>query len=472
MRSILLYVVFLFQPWVIMAQEARIITFNHTLRWLTETSFPNYFLLRDVRDTINADIQKYLVQQFNVTNVTFPDKVDYHIINGFGKPKYSSSESNNSAGYDAEIYSFLTRATTGKAVFWSVNVIIRKDGNIVHQKEVRHEIENSNISAYMKEVRWVSPHEFQKIFGELFREAIGIGGDYSAKIIVGDIMEKEKEMRQWFPGSTRYLLKKNGAWLNAGNFAAQMMNDNDTVLQFGYRNRLEFKFGKISLKPILADLFTELTGLGSTYSITEKERKRGVLEFSGGKNLQIEMNWIEEVTAFNITGETKRQITVPLVGQIYTDTTLVGNFIYEKITQTLVSDQTREKFSWASGPYNENSFGTVVIHRVKGNLGNKPFTAEYNELFGLVEIKRDNQTLATMIVQNCNPENPNSFDKMRISKNKSVISESGSNIGKPSIGKGSKPEWYPFFVKANATADDMVTGVGIMVCLFFGIGNM
>ena len=74
----------------------------------------------------------------------------------------------------------------------------------------------------------------------------------------------------WFPQSSRYLLKKNGSWLTSGNFAAQLMNDKDTLIQFRYKNRLDFRFGKISLKPILADLFTEATGLGTSYTIREK----------------------------------------------------------------------------------------------------------------------------------------------------------------------------------------------------------
>jgi hypothetical protein len=469
---IVIYLIVTFHPVLTIAQDARVITFTHTIRWLNESNFPNYFLLPEVRDTITANIQRILIQQYKVANVSFPKKVEYHIITGFGKPKNSSSVSKYSAGYDVEIFSFLTRATTGYAVFWSVDIIIRKDGNVILEKEVKHEIENASSSAYMTAVRWMSPRVFQQILDRLIREALGIGGDYTAKIIVGGIEEKETEMRSWFTGSTRYLLKKNGVWLNAGNFAAQMTTEKDTVIQFEYKNKLDLRLGKISLKPILADLFTEMTGIGTTYTIIEKERKRGVLEFSGGKKLLIEMDWIEEVTVSTVSGETESRISVPLIGQLYNDTILAGNFIYEKISKTLVSSETKEKFSLASGTYQENSFGTAVIHRIKGNLNNKPFIAEYNQLFGLVEIKSDNQTLAAMIVQNCNPENLQSFDKNKLSKNKRTISESGSNFGTPSLENRKKLEWYPFYVKGNATTDELQTSLGIMVCLFFGIGNM
>lgn len=471
-RLLILASIFMLKITITYSQEARVITFKHTLRWLDESSFPNYFLLSGIRDSINGEIQRDLIRQYNVSNVSFPDKVDYKIITGFGKPKNSSSESKHSAGYDVEIYSVLTRATAGYAVFWSVNLLIRKEGKIILEKEAKHEIENSNTGAYMTSVRWLSPYEFQKILGGLIKEALGLGGEFKEKIIVGRIEDKEKEIGMWFPESSRYILKKNGSWLHSGNFSAQLVNEKDTIMQFGYKNKVDLNLGKVSLKPILANLFTELTRIETSYTIIEKERKSGKLEFSNGQKMIIELNWIEKITTSTITGETERTISVPLVGQLYGDSTLAGSFIYENISKTLVSKETKEKFNWVSGAYTENSFGTVVIHRIIGTFNNKPFTAEYNELFGFIEIKTDNQTLSAMVFQNCNPKNLQSFDKQKLSKNKLTISESGGNIGNPSLDKEEKVEWYPIFIKKGATPEDMVTGLGILVCLFFGIGNM
>ncbi len=452
---------------------ARVISFKHTMRWLNESNFPNHFLLTNVRDSINATIQHDLIELLKINNVSFPDKVEYQIITGFGKPRNSSARPISSAGYDLEINSFLTRATSGYAVYWSVNIVIRKDGNNILEKEVKHEIEYSNASGYMTSIRWLTPIEFQSIFKGLFREAIGLENKFAEKIIVGRIEEKEKEIKSWFPESSRFMMKKRGSWLHAGNFAAQLEQDKDTLIRFIYKNKPEFKFGTISLKPILADLFTATTGIGTTYTIKEKERKRGVLEFSNGKNLMIGLNWIEEITTTNTTGEVQSRITVPLVGQIFNDTTLMGNFIYEKISTTLSSEVTKEKFSWVSGPYTENSYGTAVIHRIIGKLQEKPFVAEYNELFGHVEVKIENQTLACMIFQNCNPENGQSFDNSKLSKNKRVMSGANvNNVATPSLENEVKLEWYPIFIRKDFTSSEMETGLGILVCLFFGIGNM
>ena len=471
-RLLILFSLFMFSISFSFSQEARVSTFKHTLRWLDESNFPNYFLLSDLRDSINGDIQRALIRQYNVSKVSLPDKVDYKIITGFGKPKNTPSTSNYSAGYDIEIYSVLTRATTGFAVFWSVNLVVRKDGKVMIEKEAKHEIENSNTGAYMTSVRWLSPHEFQKILGGLIKEALGLENTSSDKIIIGRVEDKEKEIRMWFPESSRYILKKNGSWLHSANFSAELVNDQDSIIQLSYKNKPDFSLGKISLKPVFAGLFTDVTGLGTNYSINEMERKIGKLEFSNRKTLQIEMNWIEKITTSTRTGETLRSITVPLVGRLYNDSILAGNFIYENISKTLATKETKEKFSWVSGAYTENSFGTVVIHKIIGTFNNKPFTAEYNELFGFIEIKTDNQTLCAMVFQNCNPKNLQSFDKQKLSKNKRTISASGTNIGTPSLKNDEKVEWYPYFVKNGATPDEITTGLGILVCLFFGIGNM
>jgi len=408
-----------------------------------------------------------------VDKVLFPDKIEYQIITGFGKPKKSPSGALSSAGYDVEINSFITRATSGYAVYWSVNVVIRKDGITIIEKEVKHEIEYSNASAYMTSMRWLSPPEFQAIFMGLFREAIGLENKYAEKIIVGRIEEKEKEIQSWFLESSRFMMKKRGSLLQAGNFAAQLENEKDTIIRFSYKNKPELRLGTISYKPILADLFTGIIGLGTEYTIKEKERKRGTIQFSDGKNLTIELNWIEEVTTSNTTGEVKSRITVPLVGQIFNDTTGIGNFIYEKISTILSSEVTKEKFSWVSGPYTENSFGTAMIHRIRGKLHDKPFVAEYNELFGFVEVKTENQTFACLIFQNCNPENKQSFDNSKLSKNKRIMSGTTvNNLGTPSLENEAKLEWYPIFIKKNSTSAELETGLGILVCLFFGIGNM
>lgn len=461
----------LFCSTLIFAQDTGVVNFNHTLRWETESKFPNYFLIRQVRDSIFADIRKDLMLKLNLADVSFPDKVNYRIINGFGKPKNEAAKIAASSGYVIDIFSFITRKTVGYAVNWSVNVVIRKDDKVIMSKEVTHEIENSNSAAYLTEKRWMSPWQFQDILCGIIRETITGNTIYQEKITVGTIEEQEKEVFSWFPNSNRYLLKVNGAMQKADNFAACVVAENDTAMGFVYKDKLDLDIQPVSLKPIFAGLFTEITGLGTTYTIREKERKRGTIEFSNGLRLLIQLDWIEEITSSTISDDVEIRTTVPMMGQIFMDKTPVGNFIYERITQVISSGEEKIKFSPTSGQYTENSLGTAVIHRVTGTLSEKKFSAEYNELFGLSEIKFDNETLASMIFQNCNPENQQSYNKQRLSKNKRFITGSSSNVGTPSMKKETKQEWYLLFVKKNSTPEELATSLEILTCLFFGMGN-
>ena len=471
-RASIIILLFLFQPMAGFSQDANVVTFNHTIRWLNESNFPNYFLITEIRDSINNLIHKKLTQKFGIRNVAFPEIVDYNIITGFGKQKKTRSIATRLSEYEIDMFSFLTRATAGNGVFWSLNMVIRKGGDIILDKEVKHEIENANSSGYMTSLRWMSPHEFQKIFSGFINETLGSADENSDKIVVGSIEVKENEIHSWFPNAASHLLKMNGSWLNASNFAVQLQKGNDTLARGVYKNSPLLNFGTVSLKPVLSRFLTDVTGIGTTYTITEKERKRGTLEFEKREKLVLELEWFEDITFSTNSNEVQRRVTVPMVGQIFNDNISVGDFVYEKITQVLKTSKTEEKFSWASGPYTKNSFGTALIHQIRGTIHDIPFTAEYNELFGFVEIKTNNQTQAVMIFQNCNPDNLRSFNKTKISKNKLVISGGSSNIGTPSLSNETKVEWYPFLIKENATSDEMVSGIEILVCLLFGIGNM
>lgn len=455
------------------AQEARVRTFKHTVRWLNESNFPNYFIEKNTRDSVYADVRKNLEKVLKVANVELPGKVDYKIIAGFGKPKDEPAAGGASAGDLVDIFSVLTRATSGEAVFWSVHVIIQNDGKTTLDKEAKCEVENANVAGYLSNnVRWLTPVEFRKIFTGLLCEALGTGEPLGGKVVVGSLEEKEKEVNSWFPNSTRYVLKTNGAMQSGGNFSAMLTNGNDTILQLTYKNRLDMNFDPISAKPMFAQLFTDLTGIGTAYTLKQKEHKSGVLEFSNKQQIKIVLEWIEEVTYSTTSDEVTSRITVPLIGQLVKDDQPQGEFVYQRISEILSTPETKQKLNLIAGPVVENSFGTAIQHRVKGTLGSQKFSVGYDELFSVSDLKMNDETLAAMIFQNCNPKNSQSFNEGKLSKNKKWVTSSYSSIGKPKLNKEEKQEWYPVFIKNDASADEMAEACELLVCLFFAMGNM
>lgn len=454
-------------------QDARVVTFKHAIRWLSESDFPNYFLNEEIRNSINENLKAGLKYQFNFKNVTIPDQVEYRNFTGFGKPKNAPSKSSTSLGYEIDIFSFLTRETTGYGLLWSVKMVIRNKGKIILEKEVRHEIEYTNDISASQQL--LSSTDFQKIFIGLIRETISMESEYTGTmtITIGRSMEeKEKDIRLWFPGSIRYILKTNATWPYFGNFSSLLVSERDTVLQFDYKNKSEVTGGSLTLKPALSEIFTDATGIGMEYTVKEKGMKKGVIKFHGGNKFMIKLNWIEEKTSTTNSDEVQSRITTPLVGQLFSDTTKVGSFIYQRISKALPSDATNEKFSLTNGNLAENSSAATVIHHINGTLNSKLFTAEYNEKTGLIEINSANQTLATMLFHNCNPGTGRSQSKTKNSMNEGAVSEEEPKAGFSSSKKTSKLKWYPYFMKGHPTGEEVTTSLEILVCLFFGMGNM
>lgn len=473
MKRFLIAVSLLLITQLLVAQEARVRTFKHTVRWLNESNFPNYFIDRSTRDSVYADVRKNLGKVLKVGSVELPAKVDYKMISGFGKPKDEPAGGDASAGNVVDIYSVLTRATSGVAVFWSVHVVVQNEGKILLDKEARCEVENSNVAGYMStNVRWLSPVEFRKIFTGLLGEALGTGQPLGGKVSVGSLEEKEKDVNLWFPNSTKYLLKTNGAMQSGGNFSAMLTNGNDTILEMVYKNKPDWDLGPISAKPVFAAFFTDLTGIGTTYTLKQKEHRTGLLVFSNRKQIKIGLEWIEDVTYSTISDEVTSRITVPMIGQLVKDDQPQGEFIYQRISEVLATPETKEKFSPIAGPVVENSFGTAIQHRVKGTVDSMNFSVGYDELSSVSELTVNKETVAAMIFQNCNPKNTQSFNEGKLSKNKKWTTSTYSSIGKPSLSKEEKQEWYPVFIKNGASTDEMAEVSELLVCLFFAMGNM
>lgn len=473
MKRYLIAALLVFITGTSIAQEARVRTFKHTVRWLNESNFPNYFIEKNTQDSIYSDVRKNLEKALKVANVELPGKVDYKMISGFGKPKDEPTAGDASGGDVVDIYSVLTRATSGVAVFWSVHVVVQNGGKTTLDKEAKCEVENANVAGYMStNVRWLSPVEFRKIFTGLLCEALGTGQPLGGKVAVGSLEEKEKEVNSWFPNSTRYVLKTNGAMQSGGNFSAMLTNGNDTILEMVYKNKLDMDFDPISGKPLFAKLFTDLTGIGTTYTLKQKEHKTGLLVFNNRQQIKIELEWIEDVTYSTTSDELTSRITVPLIGQLVKDDRPQGEFIYQRISEVLSTPETKEKLNLIAGPVVENSFGTAIQHRVKGTLDSLKFSVGYDELFSVSELTVNNETVAAMIFQNCNPKNSQSFNEGKLSKNKKWTTSTYSGIGKPKLNKEEKQEWYPVFIKSGASTDEMAEVSELLVCLFFAMGNM
>ncbi len=467
-----------------LAQEAQVAVFRHELRWTDETRFPNYFVSAPVRDSVFNDTRIELMNYLKVPDVKLPKEVEYRIINGFGKQNVDMQGDIPGHPPVIGIFSFITRATSGYAIFWKLKLVIRQDNKIILEKEIAHELEYFNVSGYVSPQLWMSPEEFRVTFKRMLDEALGVIPPNGEKIVLGlqedaqeqarflvTLRENEHLADSLVPQPVRCLLKINGAWKSAGNFSARLDNGNETGSDFYFKQGGNFQWPQPSFSSVLASLFSETTGINIEYDQKVTNQINGRLTFADGQQVGLKLKWMEIATRSTLSDDVSSRITAPLTAELYDEKVQAGYFLYTRTEETTVTDKTRVKFNAFTGHQKENTLGSEWIHRIKGSIYNKPIFAEYNETHGIIKVQSGDEVLGIMVVQNCNPDS-RSIGNVSLSKNKLIMASSGRTIGKPSLKDEKKLEWYPVYFPASATNDSRKICIETLVCLFFGIGNM
>ncbi len=155
-----------FTLYTINAQTINITSFQHTLRWLDEVSFPPYVTSENVKDALLNAAASGLSNHFNGSVVTKPLTVEYKNITMFGKPVIKEPAASSHAGdFQVSLFSFLTRATAGTDVFWSMKILVHRDGKEVYSREIKHQLKN-----YTTSYSWFTEDEFIDLFSLLLNE--------------------------------------------------------------------------------------------------------------------------------------------------------------------------------------------------------------------------------------------------------------------------------------------------------------
>lgn len=470
MKKLWLFFLGILLSFVGYAQQAEIVVFRHDLRWVDETRFPNYFLSDGVQDSIFNATEREISNYLKLTEIKLPENVAYKIINGFGNQKVKMPQANSENDYEVGIYSFITRATVGFAVLWKFNIVVKKRGKVIHTKEVVHQLEYFNVSGYLTSIKWLEQDEFQTIFMRLLKESLGVLPPSDEVIVIGSAHEQEEKAQALLSASTRHLLKIDGNWRTAGNFMAQLESPVDTVMSFQFKEKLVWEFPKPSFSDILAQLFSQMTGIEVVLEEMVDYEKKGTLVFSDGDELGILLQWIEIETSSTFSDEVYSQrVLDPLVAELFTKDEQIGYFVYmqEEIVDT--TDKTQNSFNVFNGMQTQNSLGIERIHRIEGMLHERPILVEYHENQGLIEVKSGQETLGVMVVENLNPDN-RSISNETLSKNKIFIF--GGKKGNPSLKKTKSVEWFPIYLPNDYSGESGKICAETLVFLFFGIGNM
>jgi hypothetical protein len=452
------------------AQEPEVVVFKHELRWTDEARFPNYFLLPRIHDSVFYNTRNDLMNYLKVPDIKFPDNIYYNIISGFGKRKAELPKGASGGGPLIGIFSFITRGTSGYAIFWNLKIVIKKNDKILLDREVSHELEYFNTSGYTTSQRWMGPDDFKDIFKRLVQEALGYLPASNEKIIIGSLESLEEKVRSISPRLKRNLLKMNGRWNSGGNFSGLLESENDTLLKIGFREGSVYEI-KPSANPLLASLFTDITGIDVYYDQKVDREINGTLVCSGDRTFGIKLKWIATQSKSVKTGDVISDISRPVTAELFDQGQPAGYFLYVYMENIKATDQTTEKFNGFSGMVQKNTLGIERIHRIKGSLSGRPIFAEFNENSGIIMINSEDDLLGVMVVSNCNPGS-RSAGGQKLSENKLFITSNSTNLGKKSMEDNEKVEWYPFYLNEETTRDEMEMGIVTLISLFFGMGNM
>ncbi len=460
--------------------SAEVVSFRHTLRWLDEARFPAYFLEPEARATLFDELGADLRARFGVSEVRFPDRVDYRFIWAFGKADHRFPAGPSAANLRVVVSSFITRATTGFAVNWSMYVVVKQGGKTVLESEVKHELENASPAGYFTSEPWLTAQELTETCNQLIREALALTPPLPATIVLDSLEKKEAQASAGLEQPVRHLLKTHGKWLNVAAlapvsksdrliFSVKLVGESAAPLQATYKDGWDSTTVESNLgRELLAALFNEVTGLPGVYTQRVRHEKKGMLTYSDGSKTRLRLRWLEELHVTTSGGVVAANFRDPQVGELYRADELTAYFFSHRYRQVLATPDTQIV---ALGTAIENTLGWGITYRVDGVWKGREFIAVYDDRKGIVEITCDRRPLAAMLVWNCNPEN-RSFGDATLSKNKHVMYQKSPHLGKPSLEDESEIEWYPVFIAEHGGEDRFEAVLEILVCTFFAIAHM
>jgi len=450
---LLLFIVY--TPGSCHAQTVEVTSFQHAVRWLSESNFPNYVQEKDAQDSVMSVVQQCLRQQYHAEVIRLPPTINYRYIGSFGKANLKMPKQDGSEDFKVAVLSFLTRATVGYAVLWKMDAVVLQKGHTVFENKTEHELEYFSPTGYMSSNPWMKKEDFTQLFSEMLRELFQTGDTLSKKVIIGSAEEKEAEVKKLLPNAEPYLLKMSGSFLEGQNFIASLQHLNETPDTIMYRDGWEQSNTKIGLSQITAGLVHQVTKLNVAYDLKSKQIRFGKLEYPDGRKLKLRMEWME-ATEKTTDGQVWSEYqSSPMIVEVHSDKDLLASYVYT-----------------TKSPDSSVSFGKSLsgseVYQLEGFNNGIPVSVVYDPGNDLVFLSYDRQLKLVMVLQNINPES-RSFSGTTLSKNKISMGGISNGIGKPKL-KGTS-EWYHLFYDASLTREQAGQSLEPLLMIFFGIGN-
>src|SRR5690606_11756188 len=132
--------------------------------------------------------------------------------------------------------SSITRATVGYNMVWSMQVVIKKNGKIIVDKEVEHELEPYSMSIRMSSRPWLDAPEFTDTFLFLLDECLGNRNYEPGIVTLGSIEMVRSEVEKIIHIAKEYKLAVAGAMMAETNATYQLQKDSAVLHNFYYKD--------------------------------------------------------------------------------------------------------------------------------------------------------------------------------------------------------------------------------------------
>ena len=445
------------------AQSAQVVQLEHTQRWLTEYNFPNFLNDPFVEESLRNGILNSLSQIFPNRNIILPAHFDYRQITWFGKTKAKFPKT-SSSDYQVAITSAITRATVGYSVLWKMQVQIKQNKKILMEKEVGHELEPYSSSIRFSNHPWMDTQEFMDIFLFLFNECLGITVYTPDPIALGSPAMIREQIEELMPVGREYRLVVAGALMSHSRSSYKLMQDSLEINEFSYKPTDVLNFGfSFSVKEVFADLFKQITGIDTYYTLESKEHATGAIFNQRGLNRQFRLDWLEENTLSTEDEVVESKIISPITGIYFDQGSMISHFIFYKEFKPL------DNFNLHNLQFKMDEDLFESIYAIIGEFNGINFSVIYREYDELVLIKVDNKLNAALSLINVNPESLSSGG-LKLTKNKTFMVSSNKLIGKPKVNESS--EWYPLYTISDLEEESVSEMGYFLLLLFFAIGNL
>jgi hypothetical protein len=444
----------------------KIVSMEHSIRWMNESNFPHYLKLPEVENEILHNLTEKTKQRFNLSSLEVPAHFDYRVIDMFGKSKIKWPKT-SSVPAEIAIMSSLSRDVTNYRIVWSMDVVVRNGSKITYSNSIQHELEPVSYSCYLTKQRWLDSNEFTHLFIKLTDEALGIADPLPPVIAVGSMAIIKNTINTLLPYEKTYTLAVAGAMLNEQNSTYQLRKESDVVSTFYYKEGSDVtqqrSGGVLSavIKEILAG-----NGLNVEYNSKIKETRYGTIESSDGERDRVKLTWLtlkSEGGMLDIQDPGLRPIAGEVFDKKYKDS-VRSTFVYYKVLNTNQEELTRHNFTLTG---TRGTQGVSDTHFIKGKTNGHDFEVAYPEQEGIVLISLDNKPVSALSMFNENKES-RSFSGLKIDKNKKVVSS--NTLGKPDPTSPSA-EWYTFYTIGEIDEPATDEHVKLIIMLFFSISQ-